>query len=200
MNLFREMDLYKVIILVSLLLLPASLGFVYWVDGEIDVAQRALQAAERRGGEIERIGGVQRQLETVEKNASKDRAAGGSHAVYFEQQIKTSSKDSLSANDFEISPQSRSGVPGKSAQDMIVKISFRREGKTLDLPRDFIHAMTYNCEAGGAQIWKLRRLTMRNTDIAKVSRARQAPPRTVADEWEIQTLEFARREPDTRRR
>ena len=201
MSLFRDLDLYKVIILISLLLLPVSLGFVYWVEGEVERAQAALVAAEGPGareGEIEKIGMLQRQLETVEKNASKERAAGGSHAVFFQQQIQTSSDNTLSTNDYEIGPELRAGVGGqKNAQDQEVTITFRSsDRKPKPLPRDFIHAMIFNIEASGAQVWKLRQLQMRNVDLAQVSQRKEMPEKTVSDLWEIRALKFARREPD----
>jgi hypothetical protein len=196
MSFFRDLDLYKVIILVSLLLLPGALGFVYWVEGQLETARTALAAAERpRSGELEKIGVLQRQLETVAQNAAAVRTSGGSAAVFFQNQISTSSSGTISSNDYEVSPEVRSGVPGRrDAQDQVVKLSFRKD---LRLPRALVHALAFNVESSGAQIWKLRRLQVRNAELAKL-RA-QAPPKTVADDWELVALEFARREPAAQR-
>lgn len=196
MSLFRDMDLYKGIIILSLLLIPGALGFVFWVQGELQAAQAAVAAAERpRTGEIEKIGALQRQFETVDQNAASVRTSGGSPAVYFQNQITTSSKGTIGANDYEVSPEKTSAVPGRrDAQDQLVSINFR---KGLVLPRALIHALVFNCESAGVQVWKLRRLRVSNVEIAKLRN--QAPPQTVADDWEIGTLEFARRKPAAQR-
>ena len=121
--------------------------------------------------------------------------SGGSPAVYFQNQITTSSKGTIGANDYEVSPEKTSAVPGRrDAQDQLVSIQFR---KGLVLPRALIHALVFNCESAGVQVWKLRRLRVSNVEISKLRN--QAPPQTVADDWEIGTLEFARRKPAAQR-
>jgi hypothetical protein len=196
MSFFRELDLYKVIILVSLLLLPVAVGFVYWVDGQLATARAAIDAAERpNSGELEKIGLLQRQLQTVAQNAAAVRTSGGSAAVFFQNQITTSSSGTVGSNDYEVSPEARSAVPQRrDAQDQVVTISFN---KALALTRGFVHALIFNVESSGAQVWKLRQLNMRNAALAKLRN--QAPPKTVADDWEVVALKFARREPATQR-
>lgn len=196
MGFFRNLDLYKVIILASIVLIPAALGFVYWVEGRLEVARIALRDAEKRNGEIERIGALQRKLESVNKTASHVALRGEDHSLFFEQMISTSSGGTLKSTDYEISPEQTQVVQALSAQDQQVKIDFRQDGKVMKLPRDFIHALVFNVESNGTQIWKLRQLTMQNAAIkGSPGGKREAPEKTVSDDWELSQLHFARREP-----
>ncbi len=199
MGFFKNMDLNKAMILGSLLLLPVALGFVYWVQGRLEVAQRAVASAERSGGELEKIGKAEQQLETIRQNVQR----GGlteNHRLYFEQRILSSVRDGgIKSTDFEISNQVPHRVSKASAIDQEVTIQFRRDGKELDLNRDFIYAVLFNCESGGSQVWKLRELRIANTPAAEASRSRgrQIPPKTVDDLWQVKKLVFVRREPDS---
>ena len=65
--LFKDMDLYKGIILGCLVLIPVAAYFVYWVEGEIEIARRAIAAAERRGGDLTQIGQLRNDLETMSR-------------------------------------------------------------------------------------------------------------------------------------
>lgn len=196
MGFFRNLDLYKVIILASIVLIPAALGFVYWVEGRLEVAQLALRDAEKRNGEIERIGALQRKLESVEKTASHVALRGEDHSLFFEQMISTSSGGTLKSTDFDIGPEQTVTVSALQAQDQEVKIAFRQQNQPMKLPRDFIHALVFNVESNGTQIWKLRQLEMRNLAVKASSGGRaQAPEKTIADDWELRQLTFARREP-----
>ena len=197
MNVFKNLDLYKAMILGSLLLLPVAGGFVYWVNGRLEEAEKAIASAKRSGGELEKIGKLEQQLDTIRQNVQR----GGlteNHRLYFEQKIIGSVRDGgLKASDFEIGNQTPQKVSKLSAVDQEVSIQFRREGKELDLNRDFVYAVLFNCEAGGSQVWKVRELRMVNAEAATSSRGRTAPPKTVADLWQVKKLTFARREPDT---
>src|SRR5690606_15393691 len=125
------------------------------------------------------------------------RSSVGLHSVFFEQQIDTASAGTLKKTDYEISPEQRvSAAAQQKAQDQEVTISFRRDrNNPMNLPRDFIHAVIFNIESSGAQVWKLRQLKIRN---AALGRSKEAPPKTVDDLWDVQTLKFARREPSER--
>lgn len=196
---FKNMDLYKGIILASILLLPVSLGYLWWIEGQRDDAERGLRAATAPKGEIEKIGEIIRKLDTVEKNLARGGDAE-SYRVYFERKIMGSASEGISSNDFTLGNETPSAVPGSgnTATDQTVSITFKRAGKEFELPRDFVHAVAMNCEAGGSQIWKLRTLKMRNAEVLTVSRSGKAPPKTVEDKWRVERLEFARREPSRR--
>lgn len=196
---FKNMDLYKGIILASLLLLPVSLGYLWWVNGKKEEAEKGLAAATaEKNGELVRIGEILQRLDTVEKNAARGGEREDSR-IYFEKRITQSSEGGISANDFTISNEVETPVSGNNAAvDQVVSINFRRLGKEFDLPRAFIHAVILNCEQFGGQVWKLRSLKMRNTEAFEASRGggkAKAPSKTVADDWRIEKLEFARREP-----
>ena len=192
---FKNMDLYKGIILASILLLPVSLGYLWWVKGKKEEAEKALVTATAPKGELERIGEILQRLDTVEKNSARGGEIEESR-IYFEKRITGSSTSGISANDFTISNETQASVTGNnSAVDQEVSITFRRAGKEFDLPRDFIHAVILNCEQFGGQVWKLRRLKMRNSEAIQPARQYKSPPKTVADDWRIEQLVFARREP-----
>ena len=62
MSLFRDIDVFKGIILASILLVPASVGFAWWMDTQLEESDNAMQAAMRRNGEIEQIGILRQNL------------------------------------------------------------------------------------------------------------------------------------------
>jgi hypothetical protein len=193
---FKNLDLYKGIILVSLLLLPVSLGYLWWIQGQKVEAEKAIASATASKGELFKIGEIVRKLDTVEKNLSRG-GESESHRIYFERKILKAANDGagLSNNDFVIGNEVSAPVTGNKAVDQVVGITFKRAGKDFDLSRDFIHAMIWNCETGGSQIWKLRTLKIRNSEATESARKRKAPPKTIADDWRLEKLEFARREP-----
>jgi hypothetical protein len=193
MRLFKDMDLYKGIILLSIILIPAACGFVVWVDGQIEEANEALAAAVRTNGELEQIGQARKELETVRENT--DRTDGSdSHRLYFERSIMSAAKSGLKAEDFAISNEA-SRAAGRSSQDQEVTITFRRDGKDVPWPRDFISAALFNSEVRAKGVWRLRSLKIRNDEIRELGAGKKTPPKTVADTWRIEKLVFARREP-----
>ncbi|MBK8976070.1 MAG: hypothetical protein IPM29_09095 [Planctomycetes bacterium] len=202
MGFLKNLDLYKIVILLSILLLPASIGYVYWIEGQLTRAKTAMQMAERRGnGEIERIGRLCRQLETIQRNASRS-GYGETEKLYFERIIVATARADaqgrvgITSSDFQIQNKQDTNVVRERAIDWEVPIAFQDGGKPKPLPREFIHAMLINCEQEGAQVWKLRALEMRNVQGKDfVGRGKGAPPRTIEDDWEIRRLVFARREP-----
>jgi hypothetical protein len=195
---FKSMDLYKGIVLVCLLLLPVSLGYLWYVRGQRTAAFAAVDAAEKSKGELDKIGEAIRKLETVASNSSRGGDAE-SYRLYFERWITGSAKSGISTNDFQLTNETPSAVPNNAkAEDLTVGVAFKRAGKEFDLPRDFIHAVALNCESGGSQIWKLRTLKMRNADVLELTKQKKAPPKTVGDNWKLERLEFARRRPKQR--
>ena len=193
---FKQMDLYKGIVFACLLMLPVSLGYLYWIRGQLDEAKLAVAAAEREKGEIDKIGESIRKLETVASNSTRG-ADLENYRLYFERMITGSATEGISTNDFQMTNETPVGVAGSKtkAEDLTVGITFKRAGKDFDLPRDFIHAVILNCESGGSQIWKLRSLKARNAQVLEATRGKKAPPKTVDDKWKLEKLEFARRRP-----
>lgn len=200
MSLFRDIDVFKGIILASILLVPASVGFAWWMDTQLEESDNAMQAAMRRNGEIEQIGILRQNLETVKRNSE----VGGEldqPRRYFERRIMLTAESGLSSTDFQFGNEQRDPAPTQRAVDMTLEIDFRREGKPLPLSRDFIRKMLKNCETGGSQVWKLRHLKMTNVEARESMRnnRRGAPQKTVGDDWTIDKLVFARRQPETGR-
>jgi hypothetical protein len=193
-NLFANMDLYKGIILSSVVLFPAACGFAYWVDTQIRTAQEAIVNAEKRGGEIERIALLQKQLDTIDK-ATRDGAGGEGHALYFERCLTGAASQGITRNDFTIGNEEGRKVGKPKSIDQEVDITFKRGGKDLPLPRAYINAMLHLCESK-SKVWKLRQLRIRNAEVVELGQSKQAPPKTVRDDWKIEKLMFVRREPD----
>jgi hypothetical protein len=193
---FRNLDLYKIIILLSIVLLPVAGFFAWWANDRLDLAQRSILEATKQGGLLEKIGQTQAQLQTIKENNRQGGTGPGSqHLLYFDRQIMKSAAGGLSSQDFQIGDEAQLTVSKPRATDFEVKIDFKRENKPLFLRREFIDAMLWNCEASSAGVWKLRALSLKNKDALEAGR-KKPPPRTVEDEWRIDKLVFARREPD----
>jgi hypothetical protein len=209
-KLFREMDLYKGIVLASLVLLPAAGFWVWSLDKQIQKVRSAVAEATRAGGLLEEIGTLQKKVDNVVANTSSDGVEQAN--TYFASQIMlTSGGVGLSENSFKFLPvktETTKLSETQSATDHIVTIDFQRD---LVLTREWVQAMLFNCESGarGAgssaararqSIWKLRKFQMTNAGGgAKEFESKATPPPELEDKWIIRTLEFARREPKTRK-
>lgn len=198
MNFLRTMDLYKVIILLALLLLPAAGGWVWWLHNQIALTQRALLEATRPGGLIQEIGSLQKQMQTVVDNHSRVQLAQ-SHNEYFEGVLYGSAKGgSVSRDDFTISravEQKASIGRDQRVVDYEVDITFGKQGAgrtDYPLPRDYIFAALYN---GERQIWKLRSLEIVNATNERDLSGRKTPPPELEDKWIVRRLKFVRRTP-----
>lgn len=208
MNFFRNMDLYKGLILACLLLLPVGGYWVYTLDKHIDECHRAIAAATRKDGVLEEIGQLERKMDLIKSNRSlldslKD------PGFYFDKQIRLSDKSgTLSSEDFSVPPIK--DVPGRlnKQQKYIDKeqdIVFGKKGTGINdrtFGRDFIWALLYNCESGagaGTSIWKLRKLDIQNATDDKKLAAYRTPLPELEDKWIIRDLKFARRQPDVNR-
>lgn len=191
----KDLDLYKIIIFASIVLIPAGGVFCYLKTQELEVAASAIQAATRSGGYIEDIGSLQRELETVRENKRSGTSPDDGHLLFFERQILTStSGDGIDPNDLQIGDESENVNRQKGYVDYEVSIDFKRGRKALPLRRDFLHAVLFNCEAISKGVWKLRELHIENVDTVK-SNAKTPPPKTVGDSWEVKKMVFARRAP-----
>lgn len=206
MKFFKQMDLYKAVVLASVLLLPAAGWWIQKCRKAIEQSTEALSAATRTDGLLERIGKLLKQIETVDENNVGD--STNNVQVYFDNQVLSSSK-SLKTTDFQIETEKQvSGWTGtkQQATDRVVAINFlKRDNQDFTLSRELLFAILYNCESGAradsgaavTPIWKLRSLTMQN-EAAKAS-AQAAPPAELPDRWIVRRLEFARREPGAKR-
>jgi hypothetical protein len=200
------MDLYKVVILVSLLLLPGMGWMIKQTQDSIVEANKELRLATRKDGLLSEIGELRQQIQTVENNRVSGSGAE-QYKVYFERQITNAAPPgALSGSDFTVSNAKpvnavTSGSTKQRAQDHVVGIDFRKDFK---LTWEFLFALLFNSEsaaqgAGGRalpSIWKLRKLNIQNATFAEV-RSGNTPPLPFQDAWLIRPrgLEFARREP-----
>lgn len=199
MKALAGMDLYKGIILASLLLLPAAGGWGWWLQGRIDEAKKALGEAPRL---IEEIGSLQKQMETVVTNDTRAQQAQNA-SEYFERQLMASARGGgISRDDFSFSPPTEQPSTigrGQRVNDIEVDILFGKPGSgrtDFKLTRDYLFAVLFNSEQ---QIWKLRSLEIVNaTDERRLSTF-QTPPLELADEWIVKKMKFARRTPGKER-
>lgn len=203
MSLFRDMDLYKWIVIGALVLVPASGGYGYLLQKRIDLTKDAIHEASRKGGLLEEIGKLQKQIEI----ANPERGGGNAikdPSLYFETQILKGVKG-ISRDDF--SPQQQGDKPGTSGKqryiDKEIKIDFGKTGlsrKDYKLPRDALYAVLFNCESAagdpGGSVWKLRRLHIVNASDEKTFSSKKTPPAPeLEDNWQVKEMLFARREP-----
>lgn len=195
---FRDMDLYKGIILASLVLLPAAGWWAWSLDSRIRLGEQAIRAAET--SVLQAIGSLQAEVEEVQRNKLPGGGIGtgtGDHRVFFANQIRGSSSSPLSSNDFRITPENDLRVPRLNAIDSEVTIEFKRSGKDdYALPRDYIMALLFNIESAQPQIWKLRHIKLRNEETQRLVSQKQAPPPEIGDMWLVDGLKYVRRSPD----
>lgn len=209
MNFLRTMDLYKAIILLSLILLPLGGWWVYGLEESITACKRAIADANRRpGGLLEEIGVLQRKVEVVVQNRRSTTESINDPGTYFEGQIFAAGGSGLKANDFkpEAPREELATLPSKQrVADYIVDVLWPR--KELTVPLDFVYAVVFNCESGARSaaraasdldqqsIWKLRELELVNATAEPFTQGYKTPPAELEDKWKIRKLSFARREP-----
>lgn len=201
----KNLDLYKVIVLLSLVLLPVGYWYCLGLEDEIDASKRAIAEAKRPGGTLEQIGGLQKKVEVVVQNRLSTSDATKQPAVYFERQIASGViGQGLSNTDFSPSPPrvDPAVIPGsrQRAVDHVVAIDWKR--KDLFVRLSFLYAVLFNCESGARagggttqSIWKLRELEFVNATDKRLLSGWRTPPPELQDSWEILRMSFARREP-----
>jgi hypothetical protein len=194
-KLFGNMDLYKAIVLASFVLLPASGGWVYWLNDQIVETKAALA---RASDQTKEIGALEKQMETVSANQGKTALQTESPNEWFTK-IIVSSGGGISPDDFTFpQPHETQVMVGKSkAIDTEVSIDFGKASGTnrndFKLGRDYIFALIYNCEM--QQIWKLRSLEMINGTSEREAVAYKTPPAELEDRWLVKKLTFVKRKP-----
>lgn len=207
MKWLQELDLYKVIIVVSLALLPVVGGWAYYLQQKLEEARAAVTSATKAGGDIEEIGKFQKAVEEQKRSEIMQSTSPDNFAVYFQQCIfgdslseEAKQQGVLQRNEFSIQ-EVQGDAAGRNARDRLVEIKFKPPGAGEKLlPRSLLMAILFNCEAN-SQIWKLRELNIRNADEAlRGSGRNKPPPPTLQDVWKVDKLVFASRQPDTRRR
>jgi hypothetical protein len=192
----KQFDLYKWIIIGSLVVMPVAGGWVYWLGQKIAEGERAVAAATRpRTGELATIGRLLAEIQSQAKSAGTQTAEDP--AVYFDKEINKASGGTLERNAYHIVPVS--AVPHRETKslDRLYKMEFKRHNKAFALGRDLVQAIVYMVEAN-SPAWRLRSLRLRNETIAakQMQSSGIKPPPEIDDKWLVEKMEFARREPD----
>jgi hypothetical protein len=207
MKFLRDMDLYKGVILATLICLPI-VG--YWIKGcnnEIVLTEKAISEATSPGGYIDKIGKLFAGIELVEQNKLVMSDATKDAKVFLEGQIANSRQPPIESSNLTIKPTSeerRIGVTDKQLViDYAMAIEFPKQaGKDFELNRATLQAILFNCESGarGANVkaqsvWKLLGLSVQNASISSLLSNHKAPPQTIEDRWIVKNLSFVRRAP-----
>lgn len=204
MSFLRSMDLYKGIVLASLVLLPLGGWWCWKLDESLKSCSAAIEEARRPGGLLEQIGGLKNKVEIVASNRLNTSDTINMERKYFEGQLLAAGGGQLKPTDFSItdSKEDPQTVPGsrQKVTDFVVDVNW--PDKKLAVQMSLVYAVLFNCEsgataAGGAQqsIWKLRSLTLENMTSERISTATATPPPELEDRWQIRKMQFARREP-----
>jgi hypothetical protein len=187
------MDLYKGIILASLVLTP---GFGIWawtLRNEIDRGHLAIHNARKRDGDLTTIGLYERQVENQREINRKMGDQGVNPLEYFVTQILRS-VNGLRRDDFRLGNIQQQQRPREGTVDSMIDVEFQLGGKEKVLPREAIWAVMLNLEQT-LRTWKLRELRIRNRDVLETTRTAKAPPPETGDDWVIERMQFAVREP-----
>jgi hypothetical protein len=200
-NWFKNLDLERAIILVSLLLMPVAGGWVYYLNNQIKDGIRATAVATKQNGLIERIATLKKQI-TQFKQGERAGDTDKEPRLYFEKAVRDAqAKDRgagvIGSGDFSIAVDNRrKSVPGnRKLEDTQLTMHFKKAGRTpYSVGRSFINAFIFNVEAGGARVWKLRNFRMVNELYKGLRGKKQMPPEEIPDRWFPETLVFARRQ------
>jgi len=202
MNL-RNLDAYKVIVLVAALALPLGWWQVKKLDQEIAACEQTIAAARRPGGLIEEIGQLQRKVEVVVQNKRSMSDSIKDPRTYFQGQLLQSGSQ-LKVNDFSLQdarPEQATLASKQPVTDYVIAIDWPNK-KDLPVPLDFLYAAIFNCESGASavseaaqqSVWRLRDLRVVNLEAMGLTGGRVPPPE-LPDKWIIEEMKFARREP-----
>lgn len=205
MKFLRSLDLYKAIVLLSLVLLPLGGFWIKTLDDTIAASKLAIEEARRPGGVLEQIGALQRKVEVVVQNKRSTSDAIKDPRRYFEGQIlAAAAKGSLKSSEFSPEPpRDEHGTlpPKQHFTDYVVDVEWPQKDQTFAM--DFVFAVLFNCESGASAIgeqgqqsvWKLRALQLVNATDERGFGAAKPPPPELLDKWSIKDMKFARREP-----
>lgn len=192
-NLFQNLDLYKVIILASLVLLPVVGFWAYYLEEDLKRGRTAIANATKPRGDLEEIGKYQEAIEKQLRNKGSGEGVE-SHRIYFNKWI-VQSASRLKRSNFEITPLTEKRVGGRGkvgAIDSSMTIKFKGGGKHLPLTRAELNAILFNAESQ-SPVWKLRDLQIRNAGYQ--SSGNRPPSLPLEDKWVVMNLAFTSRRP-----
>ena len=196
----KKLDLEKVIIILSLLLMPVAGGWIYVMDKELKESQVAFRTCKAT---IEEIHGLHQLIKLTKEELDKPGEDIDDAAHYFANRAMASQKTDQSIIKREEITVNKKGAEsqvrrGKGVGPVIgLDIEYGVDFGKKSLPRSFINAFIFNSEMH-MPIWKLRNLKITNKDF-KGLRAQGAPKDLeISDEWFVNDLTFARRKPITK--
>ncbi len=193
----KNLDLEKVIIILSLLLMPVA-GFWIWsLTEELKVADSAMQPRAMRTT-IKEIYRLQDLIDRTNRELNKPGESAEDFQTYFRNRAMQSQKGTPILRREEITVNQTRATPIRVARQVIgedieVKIALGkglRGGKAL--PRDFINAFVVNSESG-SPIWKLRNFKIVNQSFKGLRN--RPPPLETEDRWFVNEVVFARSRP-----
>jgi hypothetical protein len=207
MSLFRPMDVYKGIVLMSAVVLPLGWWWISTLDENIRLCRNTISESTKPGGLLEQIGGLQKKVEVVVQNRRNTSDAIKAPGTYFAGQILAAGGAGIKQDDFTLptEPKEEAAVTGSAKQkasDYVAEISWKRSDLAVQM--GFIFAVLFNCESGarmgGEQVgqqsvWKLRELNVVNATDERLVTGKRTPPAELQDKWSIKKMTFARREP-----
>ena len=195
----KNLDLERVIILLSLLLMPVAGGWIYMMDKELREAETAFRSCKAT---IQEIHGLHLRIKLTKDELNKEGEDVDDAPTYFQNRALASQKagqailtaDQITVNQKRSTPVRRNGRGKEIGKDIEVSVDFKAGKGGMPLPRSFINAFIFNSEMR-MPIWKLRNITMKNSDF-KAMKGRSAPKTLeISDEWIVTDLVFARRKP-----
>lgn len=198
----KNLDLEKLIIVLSLILIPVAGVWIYLTEKELDKADKAFKTCKKT---IENIHGLQELIRLTKAELNKPGGDVDNPRSYFQNRAMASQTDEsiVKADEFKITVGEgknvrRTGGKGPIiGTDIEVKVEFGKgqRGGRKPLPRSFINAFIVNCESR-SPIWKLRHLSISNKDFKGArSGSNSTPPLEMGDEWLVSGLVFARLKP-----
>ena len=197
----KNLDLEKMIILLCLLGLPITGGWIYQMNSELQEADKALKACKPL---IAKIHGMHDLIERTKKEM-KEAGDLGRPDIFFERRAMASQKGDaqIKREDIKITTVGsrnvrRGGSGPVIGKDIEVKVEFgiAKGRRGMPLSRSFINAFIVNCESL-TPIWRLRNLSITNKAFKKLRKTQAPPDLELTDEWIVDELLFARRAPVT---
>jgi hypothetical protein len=198
-SLFRNMDFLKGLILVCILASAVLGAWDYLLQGQLEKARKAFRDAK---ADVVEIHALLKQIPALYKAQEELSQQGSDPGVYFENQLTNFGGIPLQSyvlqdiKRTEVTVSTKKG--SQKARDKVLTIDFRgRSGskERLYLPRENLFKALWACERN-SKSWRLRDLSIRSKDdVERKGRREDGYPAEIADEWFIEKLSFASREP-----
>lgn len=202
----KNLDLEKIIIILSLLLMPVAGGWVYINHQELEVAKRELAKVESMSGPVPQFFTLAKQLHQAQNSLS--RQSSTDFKLYFRNRFAETYKNGappFSLSELVINQQrprtisiSRKGSKRRIRAEMItvdIKMGATSRGKERpSLARDGLNAYLRNCEAI-SPLWRLTKLSISAKDYDELKGRRRIPPMEMSDRWHVSNLQFSRVKP-----